>query len=521
MNPVLSYGIGIPKSKFSSKARRNLTVKVYDAISEETTKVSVFRERGNLVYIPRQYGLDYLPVDVEYEDQLSTGVPVDYPKKIKLYDEQKPFVDGLMRIAETDYDAVAKAATGKGKTVMSLEVIRRRGVTALVVVDQELLRDQWISAAKEFLGLRDNDIGIVQGSKCIYRGKKIVIAMLQSLYNKEYDKGLYRYFGTVVFDEVHTVGAEKFSNVLFQFSADFRFGVSATPDRNDALSKVIRMHLGPVKVALKAIHKKSQVRYVNYDGVLSWYANVSPKSGRYISEIVSDPIRNEILADIIYRMYTKGRDILAVSDRLEHLDVLAALCYYKGIPQEDIGIVAGYDMRWAYAKDATPRSKPHYLHKGSEYTPVSIQRVKKRIPKKELTKRKEEKRIILATYGMFTKGVDVPRLSVGIDCTPRAKAVQVHGRILRPSEGKATPIWITIRDHESYKAEYQFSKRLSEYIESNAEIYQWDLSKGIRKVNYVTLMREVKANIKRLKSAKILTRRDGSNIVLTATTGKR
>ena len=524
MQAYIGSSVLLPKDGVDVPAvKRKLTLKVWDHANEVMNIVKVFRDRGGYLYVPRQIGLQFV---TEYGLGLkwvtSAGyVSFENTKPISLWEYQEPWVrDIVHRLCNGELDVMAMAATGKGKTIMSLEVIRRLGSTALVFVDQEFLRDQWIEAAKKFLKLEDADIGLLQGKVCDYQDKSLVIAMVQSLYDREYPKEVYEYFGTVVYDESHTLGAEQFSKVLMQFPAECRFAVSATPDRGDELQKVLEFNLGKTKVELKSKHGKSIVRYVEYNGVISWYSNVSPKTGRYINEIAADTRRNMLLVSTIKSLAETGRQVLVVSDRVGHLEHLLSMCYYSGIPEESMGLITGYTNVWKYAKDPTPPRKPRYLHKGTEYTPVKLQQVKKRTPKDTLNWVKENVPIKFATFGMFTKGVDVPALGAGVDCTPRSKAQQVHGRILRAQEGKMVPIWATIRDVMSYKAEYQFSKRLLEYSKSNAEIVQWHLTKGTKKREVIELKREVDHRIKLLKRAEIVTNVDGNYIVVTKSTGR-
>jgi hypothetical protein len=213
--------------------------------------------------------------------------------------------------------------------------------------------------------------------------------------------------------------------------------------------------------------------------------------------------------------------VLAIGERIEHLEDLMAYCYFLGVPDEEMGLVAGYQHTWKYDKDPEPKRKPKGLHPDAPYTPVKVQAVKKRIPKGVLQDRKEHKTIIFATYGMFTKGVDVPRLSAGIDCTPRSKAQQVHGRILRKLAGKLRPIWVTIRDVNSFRSEYQFSERVLEYEKSNAEIYQWLLGKGIKKRDPKELRRQAKARVADLKSQQIETSKDGRSTITMQSTARK
>jgi superfamily II DNA or RNA helicase len=149
-----------------------------------------------------------------------------------------------------------------------------------------------------------------------------------------------------------------------------------------------------------------------------------------------------------------------------------------------------------------------------------LQLVKKRLNNQTLTERKETKRIIFATYGMFGKAVDVPRLSAGIDLTPRSRVVQVHGRILRVEASKKTPIWVTLRDFNSYKAEYQFLQRLGEYDKSNGEVHLWLPGKGKKRKDLKQLTSEVRKRHKLLKEAVIQTDKDGRNTVMIPSTEK-
>jgi superfamily II DNA or RNA helicase len=523
MKSVLAGAMHLPLSDIDvDRVRKDLTFKVYTPGEEEPEVVRAWSAgREGYISVPRQYGIKTFK-GISCQDSTSLGQAIQSKlTPVELFDYQIPWVSDIVTAFKTRYDLVAKAATGKGKTVMSLEVIRRLGRKALVVVDQNFLKDQWYSQAKFFLGITDDKIGFIQGNVCDYEGKDIVVAMIQTLYSRKFNDDLYRYFGTVVFDESHTVGAPVFSTVLMQFPARYRFGVSATPDRRDALNKIIQYNIGVVEVNLDKVHRPSVVRYLEHDGVYSWYANISPKTGRFITEVSEDSSRNLLIARAIKWLYDSGRHVLAVSDRIEHVESLMALCKYLGIPPDHMGTVTGYTNTWRYAKDPLPKRKPKGLQKDADYTPVKLQLIAKRTPKKVLDEVKNTKQVIFSTYGMFSKGVDVPRLSAGIDCTPRSQAQQVHGRILRDDEGKQVPIWVTIRDVNSFRSEYQFGQRIREYVKSNAEIYKWVLGKGIKKQEPKLLAAEALNRATDLKERKITTKPDGSYTVQTQATVTR
>lgn len=403
-------------------------------------------------------------------------------------------------------------------TVMALSAAQKLGRTTLVLVDQDNLKQQWVGACKKILKLPAGKIGEVQGPKCDYKGKSVVIAMIQSLVQREYPEDFYDHFGTVIVDEVHTAGAPTFSQALVMFSATVRFGVSATIDRRDALQRILHWNLGEVAVSLQDTHEKSYVYYLESESVYSWYANISPKIGRILTEVSEDAVRNLLIAHAVKWLYDSGRDVLVISDRIEQLENLMAMAYYLGMPRDELGLYCGFYNRWAYEKDPKPKRRPHGYERGTEYTPVRMARIRKRTPKATLAKILESSKVVYATFGMFAKGVDVPRLSGGIDCTPRSRAAQVHGRVLRQLDAKLVPIWVTIRDINSYRLDYQFLQRLDEYLADSAEIYKWNPEKGVRLVDVKELKREVRANVKELKAMNITTHADGSYMLTTPPT---
>lgn len=513
---VVGGGVRIPLSAVPNPRviKRTLTAKQWVMGEDEAVDVYGFVTEPGYITVPRVFGLHLIAeMGIDHEDARADGADRVYPKQIKhegQYAYQEPFVQQMLSAAHRYGDFLAEAHTGSGKTEMALSMIQRLGKTALVVVDQENLLTQWRERAKRSLGLTDKQIGVVQGGECDYEGKHLVIAMVQSLSQRRYEIPLYDWAGVVIFDECHSVGAPTFSRVLLQFSARVRVGISATIDRADALQKLIHWSLGDVRASLQQVHARSYVYYLESHTVYSWYATISPKTGRIIEEVSSDASRNLLLLRAIRWLYDTGRSTLVVSDRIEQLEALRSMLHYDGVPPDDTGLYCGYRTVWQYEKDANPKRRPDGYVKGTDYTPLRLVQARKRIPKAELEHTKDTAKVLFATYGMMSKGVDVPRLSGGIDCTHRTKAKQVHGRVLRHVEGKLVPVWITIRDVNCYRLEHQFLQRLSEYEEDNAEVYQFDLGNvAVRKVRLASLKKSIRSNIEELKCLNTVTHADG------------
>ena len=519
----LSNCVWIPATDFYQEElialEKKLTAKVVDMSGEKVEVLCMRDDREGYIGLPRVYGLKLISNEA-YVDRRSLGTRVRFPDEPTLRPEQVRTVDDIMDACERHTDFMVCAATGKGKTVMGLTVAARRGRTTVVIVDQENLLEQWCDRCQEHLGLTMADIGIVRGPKKDWRGKKIVICMVQTLVSASNNlpEEFYRYFGTAIFDESHAMGARTYSQALMLFHAQARFGLSATPKRPDRFMKLLEWNLGNIDVVLDAELEQSSVYIMESHGTYSWASNNSKMASRFINELADDGARNLKIAQATQWLYESGRDILVVSDRVEHLCSLMSLCKAIGIPAGDMGMYAKTETVWEYQKDPRPARRPPGWEKGTEYTPVKLAMVQKTIPKVRREHAKENARVIFATYGIIAKGVDIPRLSGGVDATPRAKAAQLLGRTLRILPGKIRPIWITIADMNSFRSLFQLLCRVRDYITSNAEIFIWHPKKGRKPQDADVLQADLKDQVALLRRSKIVTALDGNNTLLIPST---
>lgn len=515
----LSGVMSIPVELIDARrVQKDLTI-TFAPMGEEPQEIEAFFMDGDCINVPRQYGLALCTRQgIEFEDCTSLGFDGVWPRIPEPREYQIDYIDDCVDATQNFYDFLARAHTGFGKTISALITAARVGRTTLIIVDQENLKLQWIEALTGLFGFAEADIGTIQGKVCDYKGKTVVIAMVQTLTQKTYKQEVYDYFGMVIVDEVHIIGAPTFSRILMLLTAAYRFGVSATPKRRDGLQKLLDYNLGRVRVAADKEHDESAVYFAFHDTIYSWYANISPKTGRFISEVAEDGSRNFLLMESMVWLHETGRDVLILSDRIEHLKHLMSLAYYMGIPEEDMGLYAGYDPIYGIGKDPKPKKRPEGYQRGTEYTPIHLSLMTKRISKKRLADVKENARMMFATYGMFAKGVDVPRLAAGGDGTPRTAAEQVHGRILREQDGKKKPIWFTLCDWNSPRALFSFMNRAREYVKSNARLFEWKETGGIEEWHAGDLVGAVARRIQELKEYRIETSKDGLNTLAMSNT---
>lgn len=495
-----SLGFGCTIRSVQKKCHNNGAVGTY-------FRVNIF---GNCQEIPVRLPRRKVAQRSNFKDPTSVGISVTSVGDGDYFGFE---IDGDRRFLLGDF-------TVTHNTVMGLSVIQTRARTAVVLVDQDNLLTQWMDRCVEHLGMAREDIGVVQGKKKDWRGKKIVICMVQTLVSASNNlpEEFYKNFGTAIFDESHSMGARTYSQALMMFHAEVRFGLSATPKRPDRFMKLLDWNLGTIDVILQDKLEASSVYILQSHGVYSWASNNAKIASRFINEIADDGARNLLIVNAIKWLYESGRDILVVSDRVEHLCSLISLCRAIGLPDQDLGLYAKTETVWLYEKDPRPARRPYGWEKGTEYTPIRLALVQKTIPKVRREAAKENARVIFATYGIIAKGVDIPRLSGGIDATPRAKATQVLGRILRIFPGKIRPIWVTIADTNSFRSLFQLLCRIRDYITSNAEIFIWHPSKGRKLQDADELQDELQEQVSLLRRSKIVIGLDGNNTLWTPST---
>lgn len=375
------------------------------------------------IWLPRQLAPS-IPVDMR-----DKGEWVDFDSTFEpRHNEQARVIEESVKLLKMGFNFVAECPTGFGKTYCAMEIIARTRRKTIIVVTKEDIRDQWIDAAKAVLGLtRENGLGLIQGDVCDVAGKSVVIAMIHSVAKDgRYPAHTFQGFGLAIWDEVHRVGADEFSQSCYRIPARLRLGLSATPIRKDGKSSVVEGHIGPVKVQSKQAPSTPKIIRVHS----TWNCPVTkvkdedgewkvvpiphtPKScGHVIRILTRDHQRNLMIRGFILDSYEAGRRILVQSDRKEHLEQISAMLAKAGIPAQDMDYYVG-----GMTKDARTLAKT--------------------------------KRVILATYQMTAEATDIPELDTLVMCTPKSDVVQIVGRILRAMEGKKQPIVFDIVDDTS------------------------------------------------------------------------
>lgn len=188
-----------------------------------------------------------------YDARFMNFPTVDFQSKVVL-DYVKPeehFQRESYRALLETYDGILTLRCGAGKTVVALHTAASLRTPILIVVSDKGLARQWSDEITKFLGIPKEDIGRIGGEGAPFRwkGTKITIAIVNTLakraFEHELPSDLTRYFGVVIFDEAHLMGAPYFNMAAPPFHGR-RWGLSATPTREDGFDSLLQYTFGNI-----------------------------------------------------------------------------------------------------------------------------------------------------------------------------------------------------------------------------------------------------------------------------------
>lgn len=444
-------GYTIPKNSISESEKKklinNLTMKPFTLSDfKQENSFPIYLESTNNYYVPKYYGMNHLENKAIKKMTSGDDIAIEFngslrpnqEKIVKLYQDTCHETEFSKKYSN---GGLISIQCGGGKTVIALNIITRIKKKTLVVVHKTFLMDQWKERIKQFIP--DAKIGYIQGPDIIIDNCDIVIGMLQSLSQKDYDKTQFDSFGLCVIDEAHHIGAEVFSRSLRKISCWYMLGLSATPKRKDGLSKVFEYYIGPYIFKQTESEKRAlDVNIINIKNNNHYQQEVVMYNGnsnmpRMINNICEYKPRTEFicyLVDYILKIGTDDTQILILSDRRNHLNEI-----FEQVEREKICSV-GYYVGGMKELDL---------------------------------KKSESKTLILGTYSMSSEGMDIPSLNTLILSSPKSDIQQSVGRILR-KKGSILPTVYDINDNFSSFSN-QVKKRKTFYKKSNFKQYQLNL----------------------------------------------
>lgn len=407
--------------------------------------LNLYEEKDDKLYIPRNAPVIIGHLLDDLVDERSKGFPIKVPSHIELREDQKPAVQAVMEAG----DGILQAGTGKGKSVMACEIIKRFGRTTMILVHKEFLMDQFTGHLKNWLGLEDDEIGYCRGNprNWSWKGKKVVIGMLQSIYShhEKLPKGFVEYFGLVVSDECHRVSASTWNKVIQLFPCYKRLGLTATPKRSDGLETVFHYHLGNIVYQLMGINMKPSVHVVRTDTIEKDLGNIKVRGqinlSKLVTQLAENEDRNKKILKILLDAGKAKRKIIVLSDRRNHVEFLKSSFDFN---KKALGL-----------KDVETR-----MYIGG-------------MEKSVRQEAEQNGDILFGTFQMAKEGLDIPALDTLFLVTPNSSAITVEqslGRIARSEEGKKDPMVVDFVDTGIGICNALFNKRLKVYDKMKLEV---------------------------------------------------
>lgn len=347
-----------------------------------------------------------IPLDLVEERIDGDAVPLSFRGRLT------PRQDEAARALLEYETGVLVSPPGTGKTVIGAWLVAARSRSTLVLVHRQPLLDQWVEQLSLHLGLDPAEIGRVGGNTRKPNGR-IDIAMMQSLVRGEAVTELFGQYGHVVVDECHHVPAVSFERLLSAVRARFVVGLTATAKRRDGHHPILHMQVGPIRRDLGRaaqdspgeLAKSLVVRETAFRGSPS---DAKPSIQALSAALARDEGRNDMIVADVTRALEEDRSPLVLTERRDHLDVLAGRL---GPACPNLIVLRG---------GAGARTRRETLAR-LRALPV------------------DEPRLLLATGRYIGEGFDDSRLDTLFLALPiswRGTLVQYAGRLHRPHAGK-------------------------------------------------------------------------------------
>jgi len=361
----------------------------------------------------------------------------DLPAALKFGGELRVHqVAALEALRTANHNGIICLPCGYGKTFTGIAAAMEIGKCFLIVVHKEFLADQWSNELRTLVpGIR---IGRIQGEKCdVGADIDVAIAMIQTVCSRNFLAGTFNHFGFAIFDEVHHLGAEHFSQTLQRIHCPKMLGLTATPKRNDGLSKVFTWFLGSIvyQIAKRPKDDTVHVRCLRYTDADDAYTDVKldwagkPIRACMINNIANFRPRTTAMIDWIAPCLDEtGRRLLVLSDRREHLKDFEN--GFRALGIDSIGYYVGGMKQKDLDASAT-------------------------------------RTVILGTFAMASEGMNIPTLNAVLLATPKSSIEQSVGRILRlkPEERTIQPRIYDVLDTAFPECFGQWARRRKFYKE--------------------------------------------------------
>ena len=432
---------------------------------DESRFIYLGSDEGKYIVLPRglrediQKKFDNAGIRYKIEDKRTQGRELNISFKRELRESQIPAAETMLE----NETGILHAATAFGKTVVCCDMIARRGISTLILVDRADLMNQWIKRLDEFLDIdeelpeyqtktgrtrkRKSLIGNLQGAHDTLTGI-VDVAMIRSLKKKDGFHPMLKEYAQVYFDECHHAASESAIEVLQEINAKYVYGVTATPKRGDGKEKINEFLLGPIRYRFTA---KDRAEEQNIDHLVyprftrtvkPHHLSKTPYGNDAYELIRNNDVRDEQIIRDVADCVQAGRTPVVLTKYVDHANKLS-------------------ERLKKYADRLI-------LLTGANGTKV------RRAQVKELNEVDDSDSLILVGTGsLLGEGFDFPRLDTLFMATPVSGenvVEQYVGRLNRDYDGKENVIVYDYVDSHIPKFDKMYAARLKAYKKIGYEL---------------------------------------------------
>jgi superfamily II DNA or RNA helicase len=427
----------VPNAKFMPQYRgRNWNGEIH--LFDVRTKQLYVGLLDKLISFCSNYNYNY-----KFEDNKFYGMPFEVNEGIS-YEGVKDYMKSICSHVPRDYqiegvfDALKHnrklliSPTASGKSLMIYSLVRyyvERGQKILVVVPTTSLVEQMY---KDF-----QDYGFDSESYChkIYSGREkvsdspVTITTWQSIY--KLDRNFFEDYGVVIGDEAHLFKSKSLIQIMTKLHhAKYRFGFTGTLDGTQTHKWVLEGLFGPSYKIIRTSELMERGHVSKLDIrclVLKHNPKIFATYEDEVQFIISHDKRNNFIKNLSLDL--KGNTLILFSRVESHGKPLYELIYS--------------------AKKAN--RKVFFIHGGVD--------TEEREMVREITER-EEDAIIIASYGVFSTGINIRNLHNVIFASPsksRIRNLQSIGRVLRKGKNKTKAMLYDISDDCTYNSRKNYT----------------------------------------------------------------
>ena len=432
---------------------------------DESRFIYLGSDEGKYIVLPRGLREEILKkfdnagISYKIEDKRTQGRELNISFKGELRESQIPAAETMLE----NETGILHAATAFGKTVVCCDMIARRGISTLILVDRADLMNQWIKRLDEFLDIdeelpeyqtktgrtrkRKSLIGNLQGAHDTLTGI-VDVAMIRSLKKKDGFHPMLKEYAQVYFDECHHAASESAIEVLQEINAKYVYGVTATPKRGDGKEKINEFLLGPIRYRFTA---KDRAEEQNIDHLVyprftrtvkPHHLSKTPYGNDAYELIRNNDVRDEQIIRDVADCVQAGRTPVVLTKYVDHANKLS-------------------ERLKKYADRLI-------LLTGANGTKV------RRAQVKELNEVDDSDSLILVGTGsLLGEGFDFPRLDTLFMATPVSGenvVEQYVGRLNRDYDGKENVIVYDYVDSHIPKFDKMYAARLKAYKKIGYEL---------------------------------------------------